>query len=43
MPLIHTIFGYSDEQLNQFYEERKTVVPEFILNALTGYENEHSK
>ncbi len=41
-PLIENIFGYSDEQLNQFYEERKTVVPEFILNALKGYEKKHS-
>ncbi len=41
MPLIQTFFGYSDAQLNQFYEERKTVVPEFTLNALKGYENEH--
>jgi TetR/AcrR family transcriptional regulator len=41
-PLIQTIFGFSNEQMNQFYEERKTVVPEFILNALKGYEKEHS-
>ena len=38
-PLIMTIFGYSKEQLNQFYDERRTIVPEFILNALKGYEN----
>ena len=42
-PLIQTFFGYSTEQLNHFYEDRKTTVPEFILNALNGYENEHSK
>jgi TetR/AcrR family transcriptional regulator len=42
-PLIQTIFGFSDEQLQQFYEERKTVVPDFILKALKGYENEQSK
>ena len=41
-PLIETIFGFSKEQLDQFYEERKKVVPEFILNALKSYENEHS-
>ena len=41
-PLLQTIFGFSNEQLTRFYEERKTVVPEFILNALKGYENEHS-
>jgi len=41
-PLIQTIFGFSNEQMTQFYEERKTVVPEFILNALKGYEKEHS-
>jgi AcrR family transcriptional regulator len=40
-PLIQTIFGYSNDQLKQFNEERKTVVPDFILNALKGYENEH--
>jgi AcrR family transcriptional regulator len=38
-PIIQSIFGYSNEQLNQFYAERKTVVPEFILNALKGYDN----
>ncbi|MEI7725171.1 MAG: TetR/AcrR family transcriptional regulator [Bacteroidota bacterium] len=37
-PLIETIFGFSEVQLNQFYEERKKVVPEFILNALKNYE-----
>jgi len=42
-PLIQTIFGFSDESLNTFYEERKTVVPEFILNALKGYENNPRK
>jgi len=42
-PLIQNIFGYSNEQLAQFYLERKTVVPEFILNALKGYENNPSK
>lgn len=37
-PLIQAIFGYSNEQISQFYEERKTAVPEFIVNALKGYE-----
>ena len=37
-PLIQNIFGFSDEHLNKFYSERKTTVPEFILNALKGYE-----
>jgi TetR/AcrR family transcriptional regulator len=41
-PLLQSIFGFSNEQMTQFYEERKTVVPEFILNALHGYEKEHS-
>jgi TetR/AcrR family transcriptional regulator len=41
-PLIQTIFGLSNEQMTLFYEERKTVVPEFILNALKSYEKEHS-
>ena len=39
-PIIRTIFGYSNEQLNQFYEERKVIVPEFILNAFKSYENQ---
>jgi len=42
-PLIRTVFGFSNEQLIQFYDERKTVVPEFILNALKGYEKELGK
>jgi len=42
-PLIQNIFGLSNEQLTRFYEERKTVVPEFILNALKGYENHPGK
>jgi AcrR family transcriptional regulator len=37
-PLIQTILGYSDDQLSTFYQERKNVVPDFILNALKGYE-----
>jgi len=42
-PLIQTIFGLSNGELTQFYEERKTVVPEFIINALKGYKNVHGK
>jgi len=42
-PLIRTVFGFSNEQINQFYDERKTVVPEFILNALKGYEKKFGK
>ena len=42
-PLILSVLGYSPEMLGQFYEERKTKVPEFILNALKGYENYPSK
>jgi TetR/AcrR family transcriptional regulator len=42
-PLIQTIFGLTDAQLGHFYEERKTAVPEFILNALKGYENNPGK
>ncbi|MEI6172682.1 MAG: TetR/AcrR family transcriptional regulator [Bacteroidota bacterium] len=42
-PLIRTVFGFSNEQINQFYDERKTVVPEFILNALKGYEKKIGK
>jgi AcrR family transcriptional regulator len=37
-PLIQTIFGFSQDQLNTFYSERSEQVPEFILNALKGYE-----
>jgi TetR/AcrR family transcriptional regulator len=42
-PLIQTIFGLKDNELGKFYEDRKTGVPEFILNALKGYENHPSK
>jgi AcrR family transcriptional regulator len=38
-PLIQTIFGFSEETLGQFYAEREKVVPEFIVNALKGYDN----
>jgi AcrR family transcriptional regulator len=37
-PLIQTIFGYSDIEMQQFYTDRRKAVPEFILNALKGYE-----
>jgi TetR/AcrR family transcriptional regulator len=42
-PLIQNIFGFSNEQLDQYYIERRTVVPEFIINALKGYENTPGK
>ncbi len=42
-PLIQTIFGFSNEQLLRFFEERKTSVPEFILNALTSHEKNTSR
>jgi hypothetical protein len=38
-PLIEQIFSLSVEQTEKFYAERKTMLPEFILNALKGYEN----
>ena len=38
-PLIEQIFGLTTEQSDQFYLQRKAMVPEFILNALQGYEN----
>jgi hypothetical protein len=37
-PLIQSIFGFTDEQLDQFYAERSSTVPGFIINALKGYE-----
>jgi TetR/AcrR family transcriptional regulator len=42
-PMIQAIFGFSDEQTERFSEERKTVVPEFIINALKGYEKNPGK
>jgi AcrR family transcriptional regulator len=42
-PLIQGVFGFSDEQISRFYSERGTVVPEFILNALKGYEKTTGK
>ena len=42
-PLIQTIFGFSKEHLLRFFEERKTSVPEFILNALTSHEKNTSR
>jgi len=38
-PLIQNIFGYSDDKMMEFFEQRKKIVPTFILNALKGYEN----
>ena len=36
-PLIQSVAAYPDEKMNQFYEERKKMLPDFILNALKGY------
>ncbi len=33
-PLIQGIFGYNEEQFLQFIEERKKVLPEFVINSL---------
>jgi AcrR family transcriptional regulator len=33
-PVIQAIFGMSDEEMQQFYQERKVVVPEFIGGGL---------
>jgi AcrR family transcriptional regulator len=37
-PLIQTVFGFPEEVMNRFYSERSKTVPEFIINALKGYE-----
>jgi AcrR family transcriptional regulator len=37
-PLIQSIFGFTDEQLDTFYAERGSTVPRFIINAIKGYE-----
>ncbi|MCX6304616.1 MAG: TetR/AcrR family transcriptional regulator [Bacteroidetes bacterium] len=42
-PLIQVIFGLSNDRLEKFYEERKTEVPEFILKALKGYEDNQNR
>jgi len=39
-PLIQSIFGLSDDRMELFFEQRKQLVPKFILNALKGYEND---
>lgn len=33
-PLIEEVFGLHGEDLDKFYEQRKTEVPEFVLNSL---------
>ena len=33
------MFGLSDYRMELFFEQRKQIVPKFILNALKGYEN----
>jgi AcrR family transcriptional regulator len=38
-PLLQAVFGFSTEMMNNFYDEREKLVPEFIFNALKGYEN----
>lgn len=38
-PMIQTIFGFTDNQMDTFYSEREKAVPEFIFNAIKGYEN----
>jgi AcrR family transcriptional regulator len=39
-PLIQSIFGLPDDRMELFFEQRKQIVPKFILNALKGYEND---
>ncbi len=34
-PLVQGIFAMDEKQFNQFIEERKTVIPEFIMSAIT--------
>lgn len=38
-PLIEQVFSLSAAQTEKFYADRKAMLPEFILNALKGYEN----
>jgi TetR/AcrR family transcriptional regulator len=38
-PLIKEIFQLSDERYDEILKERKTNVPQFIINALKSYEN----
>ena len=42
-PLIQTVFGFPEEIMRKFYGERVQAVPEFILNALKGYETNPAK
>jgi len=41
-PLIQSLFQFSDERMDLFYEQRKKIVPTFIANALKGYEKDKS-
>lgn len=41
-PLIREIFQLSEEVYQQILEQRKTEVPQFLANALKGYEQPHS-
>jgi AcrR family transcriptional regulator len=36
-PVIQTIFGKKEEDMKDFFEERKRLVPEFVINAIRGY------
>lgn len=39
-PVIQAIFELSNEEIQQFFSERKKVVPEFFMHALKSYENQ---
>ncbi len=42
-PVIQTVFELSNEEMQQFFTERKKVVPEFFMHALKSYENQAKK
>ncbi len=42
-PMIQTIFGFTEQDLEQFYASRRSTVPVFIINALKGYEIQKGK
>lgn len=42
-PLIEEVFGLHGEELDKFYEQRKTEVPEFVLNSLRAKMNTNPK
>jgi hypothetical protein len=33
-PVLRSVFGQDDEAFNRFLDERRTELPDFILNAL---------